>query len=166
MFADNVNVLKEMLKNTVDYITPLQELGEALTEAGLPSLFCDDRTHPNVLGQCIMARIFLRAQGLPVALPSVSDFENGWQEKPLPDDIKSRHSIETKWRDLHWVYPHQRDRTGDVPLEERIAFWKEELKKDLEKYFINMYTNYIENAHKDEEYLKEYLELADALYAK
>ncbi|MBE6696672.1 MAG: hypothetical protein E7587_09520 [Ruminococcaceae bacterium] len=166
MFEDNVKALSGMLKNTVDYLTPMQELGASLEEAGLPSLFCEDRTHPNVLGQNMMARILLRAQGLPVELPTLEDFKNGWQERKLPDDIKKRHAIETKWRDLHWVYPHQRDRTGNVPLEERIAFWKEELKKDLEQYFVNMYTNYVENAHMDDEYFKEYLALTDALYTK
>ena len=167
MFEDNVKALNGMLKNTVDYLSPMQELGAALADASLPSLFAEDRTHPNVLGQAIMARIFLSAQGLPVSLPSVEDFANGWQECPLPDDIKKRHAVEAKWRDLHWVYPHQRDRTGNVPLEERIAFWKEELKKDnLESYFITMYKNYVENAHKDDEYFKEYLALTDALYSR
>ena len=87
--------------------------------------------------------------------------------KALDKHISTRHKIEEKWRNLHWVYPHQRDRTGNVPLEERIAFWKEELKKDnLESYFITMYKNYVENAHKDDEYFKEYLALTDALYTK
>lgn len=166
MFENNKKALDGMLKNTVDYLTPMQQLGAALENAGLPSLFCEDRTHPNTFGQTVMARILLRAQGLPVTLPTLEDFKNDWQERKLPDDLVKRHKIEEKWRNLRWVYPHQRERTGEVPLEERIAFCKEELKKDLEKYFVNMYTNYIENAHKDDEYFKEYLALTDALYLK
>ena len=167
MFENNIKALDGMLKNTVDYLTPMQELGSALENAGLPSLFTEDRTHPNVLGQNMMARILLRAQGLPVTLPTLEDFKNGWQERKLPNDLVKRHEIEVKWRNLHWVYPHQRERTGEVPLEERIAFWKEELKKEgLDRYFVTMYTNYVENAHKDDEYFKEYLTITDALYSK
>ena len=165
MFEDNKNALSGMLKNTVDYLSPLQELGAALANAGLPSVFADDRTHPNDLGQAMMARIFLRAQGLPVILPSVDCFKCGWRERELPADLSDRLKLEWILRSLHWIYPHQKSLTGDLSLEGRVAFFEEELKKDLSEFHIRMYTNYVENAPKEDELFEEYLSMTNALYS-
>lgn len=166
MFYDNLNAIGDgILKNTVDYLTPMQALQAELCAMGGESLFAPDRTHPTPLGQRMMARIFLRAQGLPVMLPSAADITNGWRERGLPDVLTARRAAGLLWRDLHWVYPHQADRTRGLDLEGRIAFWTEELKKpNLPDYFRKMYTNYVENAHREEEFFSEYMRLTDALY--
>lgn len=166
MYYDNVAAIGEgVLKNTVDYLAPMQALQAELCAIGGPSLFAPDRTHPSPLGQRMMARIFLAAQGLPVALPSAEALADGWCERPLPDALAARRSAGLSWRDLHWVYPHQADRTRGLDLEGRIAYWRAELEKpNLPAYFRNMYTNYVEKAHREEEFFAEYLRLTDALY--
>ena len=166
MYHDNLAALGDgVLKNTVDYLTPMQSLQAELCAMGAPSLFAPDRTHPNPLGQRMMARIFLRAQGLPVMLPSASDLAGGWCERPLPEVLAERRAAGLRLRDLHWVYPHQQDRTRGLDLEGRIAFCREELKKpNLPAYSQTKYKNYIENARREEEFFSEYMRLTDALY--
>ena len=166
MYHDNLAAIGDgVLKNAVDYLAPMQALQAELCAIGGESLFAPDRTHPTPLGQRMMARIFLRAQGLPVMLPGAADIANGWRERQLPDALTARRAAGLRWRDLHWVHPHQADRTRGLDLAGRIDFWKQELlKPDLPDYFRRMYVNYVENAHCDEEYLAEYMRLTDALY--
>lgn len=166
MYECDLAALVGRLKNTVDYLCPIMSLQEALVASGRGTLFRVDRSHVNDLGQAIMARIFLRAQGLPVAVPTVSDLLLGWQEQPLPEGLHRRRNAGLRWRDLAWVYPHQKDRTPDMTLAERLAFWRQELTRgDLPPYFVKMYTNYVENAEKEPEYVAEYHALSEALYA-
>ncbi len=166
MYHDNLAAIGEgVLKNTVDYLTPMQALQAELCAIGGESLFAPDRTHPTPLGQRMMARILLRAQGLPVMLPSAEDIKNGWRERQLPEVLTARRAAGLRWRDLHWVYPHQADRTPGLDLDGRIEFWKNELlKPNLPDYFKSMYTNYVKNAYNEEEYFAEYMRLTDALY--
>ena len=166
MYHDNINAIgKENLKNTVDYLSPLQALQAELCAMGGPSLFTPDRTHPSELGQSVMARIFLAAQGLPVSIPSAKALLAGWQERELPLALRERRAVGLRWRDLSWVYPHQGHRTEGLDLDGRIAFWREESKRtDLPKYFIDMYRNYAENAKNEPSYIAEYLSRTDALY--
>ena len=165
MYHDNLAALDGKLKNSVDYITPLQRLQRELSVVGGPSLFAPDRTHPSELGQMMMARILLAAQGLPVSLPTAAEILDGWRERPLPEALKARRRAGLRVRDLHWVYPHQQERTPGMGLSERIAYWQEELKKpELPPYFISMYKNYVDNAAKEDEFFTEYLALTDALY--
>lgn len=166
MYYDNLAAIGDgVLEGTVDYLTPMQALQAELCAIGGESLFAPDRTHPSPLGQRMMARIFLRAQGLPVSLPSAADIANGWRERPLPEVLGARRVAELSWRDLHWVYPHQADRTKGLDPDGRIAFWQKELERpDLPDYFRKMYTNYVENAHREEEFFTEYMRLTDALY--
>jgi lysophospholipase L1-like esterase len=166
MYYDNIAAIGDgVLKNTVDYLAPMQALQAALCAIGGPSLFAVDRTHPSPLGQRMMARIFLAAQGLPVALPSAEALADGWCERPLPDALAARRAAGLRLRDLHWVYPHQQDRTKGLDLEGRIAFCREELNKpDLSAYSQTKYKNYIENARREEEFFSEYMRLTDALY--
>ena len=67
----------------MDYLTPFQDLQSELVKIGGPSLFTVDRTHASPIGQRIMARLFLRAQGLPVEIPSAELLADGWKEAPL-----------------------------------------------------------------------------------
>ena len=165
MYHDNLAALDGKLKNCVDYLTPMLRLQRECVAVGGPSLFAPDRTHPNELGQVMMARILLGAQGLPVSLPTAAELLAGWRERPLPAEIKRQRSAGLRVRDLHWVYPHQQERTVGLDLAGRIAYWSEELKKpDLSPYFINMYTNYVNNADKEEAYYAEYFAATDALY--
>ena len=166
MYADNLAAIGDgVLKNTVDYITPMQALQAELCAVGGESLFAPDRTHPTPLGQRMMARIFLRAQGLPVTLPSAEDIKDGWRERALPEMLTARRAAGLLWRDLHWVYPHQADRTRGLDLAGRIDFWQQELQKpNLNDYFRRMYENYVKNARHEEEYFAEYMRLTDALY--
>ena len=167
MFRDNLAAIGEdALKNTVDYLGPMQALQAELCAIGGPSLFAPDRTHPAELGQVMMARILLRAQGLPVTLPTAEAIAAGWHERVLPRALRERRSAGLRWRDLSWVYPHQADRTKGLDLDGRIAYWEEELKKpDLPPYFISMYKNYVANAKSGDAFMAEYLAKTDALYA-
>ena len=165
MYAKDVAALGDKIKNTIDYLTPIQALQAGLTAHGGPSLFRTDRTHLSDLGQAIMARILLRSQDLPVAIPTAADILCGWREHPLPHSLMLRRAAGLRWRDLTWVYPHQKDRTPNMELEERIAFWTRELQRDdLPPYFVKMYTNYVNNARQEPEYFAEYLALTKALY--
>ena len=166
MYYDNLAALSGKLKNTVDYLTPMQGLQSDLVALGGPSLFAPDRTHPNDLGQAVMARILLGAQGLPVSLPTAAGLLAGWRERPLPSALAERRHAELRWRDLHWVYPHQGDRTQGMGLSERIAFWRRELETPgLSQYFVNMYKNYVEHAAHEPEYFAEYMAMTDAIYS-
>ena len=168
MYHDNIAAVgADSLALTVDYLSPMQALQAELCACGGPSLFAPDRTHPNDLGQVVMARIFLAAQGLPVMLPTASTLADGWRERPLSARLRERRSAGLRWRDLSWVYPHQADRTPGMDLDGRIAFWTEELRRpDLPQYFINMYTNYVDHARNGDAYFSEYLALTDALYGE
>ena len=166
MYHDNLKAVgKASLKNTVDYLSPLQELQRGLVALGGPSLFAVDRTHPSPLGQEMMARILLRAQGLPVELPSAEAIVEGWRERPLSAKIRALHGASMKIRDLHWIYPHQRNRTEGMTLAERIEYWRAEIEKAEEgSYQHSMYKNYVENAEREPEYEAEFSALMAALY--
>ena len=166
MYRDNLAAIGEdALKNTVDYLTPMQTLQAELCAIGGPSLFAPDRTHPSELGQVVMARILLRAQGLPVTLPTAEAIAAGWRERVLPRALRERRSAGLRWRDLSWVYPHQADRTQGMDLDARIEFWgREAQREDLPPYFINMYRNYVANAKNGDAFLADYLAKTDALY--
>ena len=154
----------DAIKNTVDYLTPLQSLLKDLTAIGGPMLFAEDRTHPTPLGQAIMARIFLAAQGLPVSIPTAELLAEGWQDRELSPEIAERWQTESLWRSLHFVYPHQKHLCGDIPLKERIAFFAERAKNTEPGYIRNQYENYVNNADKEDGYFAKYMELTDKLY--
>lgn len=166
MFLENIAAIgTELLKNTVDVLSPMQQLQQRLCHIGGPSLFAPDRTHPNALGQAIMARILLQAQGLAVSLPSAEDIAAGFREKELSFALSERHAVEQKWRDLLFVHPHQGARVQGLDLDARIAFWKKEAEReDLALYFVEKYTFYAENAKKENAFREEYLARTDALY--
>ena len=154
----------DAIKNTVDYLSPLQALLERVAAMGGPTLFAPDRTHPSPLGQAMMARIFLRAQGLPVELPSAELLCAGWREAELSPILRERLSVEGAWRDLHFVYPHQRNLCGEVPLAERIAFFAERAKITEPGYIRNMFDYYVANAHREDELFQSYMKLTEELY--
>ena len=165
MYRDNLAAVpSEAIKATVDYLTPLQALLERVAAMGGPALFVPDRTHPSPLGQSMMARIFLRAQGLPVTLPSAELLCAGWCEAPLSPVVGERLAVEGSWRDLHFVYPHQRNLCGEVPLPERIAFFAERAKTEAPGYIKTMMEHYVANAAREEEIFRRYMELTEALY--
>jgi lysophospholipase L1-like esterase len=166
MYRDNLAAIGEgVLKNTVDYLTPMQALQTKLCAIGGPSLFMPDRPHPSELGQILMARILLASQGFPVALPTAEMLAAGWHGRVLPRVLRERRSAGNRWRDLSWVYPHQADRTEGLDLDARIEYWRREaLREDLPPYSRDMYKNYAENAKNEEEYLAAYLAMTDALY--
>ena len=165
LFAENCRALSGILKGSVDYLAPMQALQTGLYAVGGPSLFRVDRTHATPLGQQMMARIFLAAQGLPITVPSASVLAAGWKEAEMAAPIAERFAVEQDLRNIRWVDPHQAAETEGLDLEGRIAYWKAELEKpNLPAYFRNMYTNYVEKAHREEEFFAEYLRLTDALY--
>ena len=165
MYKKDIAALEGRLKNTADLLTPIQALQAELVARGGPSLFRVDRSHLTDLGLAIMARALLRAQELPVSIPTATDILSGWREHPLPEVLLRRREAGLRWRDLTWVYPHQKDRTRDMGLAERIAFWQEELKReDLPGYFVSMYTNYVKNAENEPDYIAEYMAIGDNLY--
>ena len=164
MYKKDIAALEGRLKNTADLLTPIQALQAELVARGGPSLFRVDRSHLNDLGLGIMARALLRAQELPVAIPTASAILSGWREHPLPERLALRREAGLRWRDLTWVHPHQGDRTKGLDLDGRIAFWTRELERDdLSSYFVNMYKNYVQNAKNEPAYIAEYLAMGEAL---
>lgn len=166
MYKRDIAALEGRLKNTADLLTPIRALQAELVARGGPSLFRVDRSHLTDLGLAIMARALLRAQELPVSIPTATDILAGWREHPLPEALARRREAGLRWRDLTWVYPHQGDRTKGMELDERIAFWTKELTRtDLSPYFVNMYKNYVQNAKNEPAYVAEYLAMGEALYS-
>ena len=165
MFGDNVTAIGvENLKNTVDYLTPLQKLQGELVAVGGPSLFVPDRTHPSPLGQQMMARIFLAAQGLEVSLPSAREIADGWCEEALSAPIRERCTFENSWRNLHFVYPHQRNLCGEIPLKERIEFFRARIESEPVGYLRSMLEYYVKDAEREDEIFAEYLRRTEELY--
>ena len=166
MYRDNLAAIGEgNLKNTVDYLSPIQALQAEICAMGGPSLYEGDRTHLSVLGQAMMARVLLASQGLPVTLPSAAALAAGWREKPLSQALRERHAIEHRWRDLAWVYPGRAESTRGLTLDAGIEFWRREaLREDLPAYYPKLYRHYVENAKNEEAILGDYLAKTDALY--
>ncbi len=158
-------------KNTVDYRTPFQALQKACAERGLPSLFQPDRTHPNNIGQEIMARIFLAGQGLPVLLPTAEDFAEGYCEAALSPELTETLRRGSGLADIAFIYPHQANRCPGLDLAGRIAYWQAEAEKLTEdtpgnRYMRSMIRHYAEHAPCEEKLREEYRAAVDALYAK
>jgi lysophospholipase L1-like esterase len=168
LFDENCRALAGMLKGTVDYMTPFQALQAATLAVGAPSLFTIDRIHASPLGQRLMARIFLAAQGLPVALPTAEMLAAGWQEAPLTPAIAERFGVEQILRNIRWVDPHQADKTEGLDLEGRIAYWTRavEERRGLAQYdwAVSLYRVYLENARNEEALVARLEALTDALY--
>lgn len=168
-YAENRQVIPG-LKNTVDYRTPFQALQQACVARGLPSLFQPDRTHPNALGQEMMARIFLAGQGLPVLLPTAEDFAEGYREPDFSPELSDLCRRGANLADIAFIYPHQARRCPDMDLSARIAYWQAEAEKltadtPSDKYMRNMIRNYIERAPGEEELQAAYRAAVDALYS-
>ncbi len=167
LYAENCRAIPG-LKHTVDWTGPLQTLMADLVALGGPALFEADRTHPNALGQQMMATIFLAAQGFPVCLPTATELLAGEGRLTLPPMLRERHAIEGKLRNLSWVYPHQRACTGEMALCERIAYWNgraEEVQNDSQQAWpYRMYKFYVDHAEDEAAWREEYLRLTDALY--
>ena len=168
LFRENCRTLAEVLCGTVDYLTPMQRLQAELCALGGPSLFTEDRTHASMLGQRLMARIFLAAQGLPVALPSAGLLAAGWQEAPLSPELSERHRVEQLLRNIRWVDPHQTAETCGLDLEGRIAYWTEVVRERRglaqHDWAVSLYRVYLENARNEEELVTKLETLTDALY--
>lgn len=168
LFRENCRTLAGALCGTVDYLTPMQSLQAELVALGGPSLFTADRTHASMLGQCLMARIFLAAQGLPVTLPSAELLAAGWQEAPLSPALAERHGVEQILRNIRWVDPHQAAETSGLDLEGRIAYWTRaiEEKRGLAQHdwAVSLYRVYLENARREDALVAKLETLTDALY--
>ncbi len=153
------------LKNTVDWLTPMQQLQAELAPHGV-SLFKEDRTHPSPCGQAVMAALLLRAQGLSVPFPSAEAILRGDFPAPLSEAIRARWEVEHTLRDLFWIHPHQANRCPDAKsLEERVAFWREQAKTlPAGDWTRSMYEHYAARAAEEPALFADYLAKTDALY--
>lgn len=168
LYDENCRALDSVLKAKVDYFTPFQRLQSELLAIGGPSLFSDDRTHASVIGQHMMARIFLRSQGLPVELPSAELIASGWCEAPLSPALEKRFALEQTLRNVRWVDPHQAKDTEGLDLDMRIAYWERAIEegRGLARYgwAVPLYRSYIENVKKESEIVAELEAMTEALY--
>ena len=168
LYRENCCVLSGILRATVDYMGPMQALQAELCAIGGPSLFTVDRTHASMLGQRMMARIFLAAQGLPVILPSAEMLKVGWQEAALSPEIAERFATEQILRHIRWVDPHQAAETAGLDLEGRLAYWEAAVKKEqgLARYewARSLYRVYLDNARQEDEIIARLEAMTDALY--
>ena len=168
LYHENCRALSGVVRATVDYMGPMQTLQRELCAIGGPSLFTVDRTHASMLGQRMMARIFLAAQGLPVALPSAEMLKAGWQETPLSPEIAERFATEQILRHVRWVDPHQAAETEGLDLEGRIAYWEEAVKKEqgLARYewARSLYRVYLDNVRQEGALVSRLEAQTDALY--
>lgn len=168
LFRENVAALSGKLKATVDYLTPFQSLQGGLLAHGGPSLFTPDRIHASPLGQRIIARIFLAAQGLPVTLPTPALLAAGWQEAPYSPVLSERFATEQILRNIRWVDPHQAAETEGLDLPARLAYWQKQVeeRRGLAAYdwAVSLYRVYLEHAAREEEIAARLDELSDALY--
>lgn len=168
LFGVNSTALADVLKQTVDYMTPFQKLQAELVSIGGPSLFTVDRTHASALGQRLMARIFLAAQGLPVALPTAELLKDGWQEAQLSPALSERFATEQILRNIRWVDPHQAKETEGLDLEGRIAYWEKAIEEGTglarHAWAVSLYRVYLENVRNEDEIVKRLEALTNALY--
>lgn len=168
LFRENCAALAGRLKATVDYLTPFQMLQGGLLALGGPSLFTPDRIHASPLGQRMMARIFLAAQGLPVTLPTPAVLVAGWQEPPYSPVLAERFATEQILRNIRWVDPHQAAETAGLDLDGRIAYWQKQVdeRRGLAVYdwAVSLYRVYLENARCEAEIAARLDALSDALY--
>ena len=168
LFAENCRALSGILKGSVDYLTPMQTLQTGLYAIGGPSLFRVDRTHATLLGQQMMARIFLAAQGLPVTLPSAAMLAAGWKEAELSAPIAERFAIEQDLRNIRWVDPHQSAETEGLDLDGRIAYWTKaiEERRGLARHdwAVPLYREYLRLVRQEDEIVARLEAATDALY--
>lgn len=175
MYQRNLDALLGKIVGTVDYLTPMQSLQGELVALGGPSLFEDDRTHPNPLGQAMMARILLASQGLPVKLPTAELLASGWCERPLSPEGEAAWQAGVALRDLVWFRPSHQKATEGMTLDGRVAYYREEIAKierrddpDMCEYdrecLGRSYRFFVENAYREEEMRADYYEKTAALY--
>lgn len=168
LYEENCRALSGMLTQTVDYLTPIQTLQSELLTAGGPSLFTVDRTHASPLGHQLMARIFLRAQGLPVVLPSAALLTAGWREAPLSPGLAERLELERVIRNIRWVDPHQAAETVGLDLEGRMAYWEKAIaeRRGLARHdwAVSLYRSYLDNVRQESELVDRLEAMTDALY--
>lgn len=168
LFEGNKAAFGGILKGTVDYLSPFQKLQAEVISIGGPSLFAVDRTHASALGQRLMARIFLAAQGLPVALPSAEMLAAGWQEAPLSAPLAERFATEQILRNIRWVDPHQGAETEGLDLDGRIAYWMRvvEERRGLAQYdwAVSLYRVYLDNVRNEAQLVDKLEAMTKALY--
>ena len=168
LYAESCRALSGILKGSVDYLTPMQTLQTGLYAIGGPSLFRIDRTHATLLGQQMMARIFLAAQGLPVTVPSAAMLAAGWKEAELSAPIAERFAIEQDLRNIRWVDPHQSAETEGLDLDGRIAYWTKaiEERRGLARHdwAVPLYREYLRLVRREDEIVAHLEAVTDALY--
>ena len=168
LYRENCRTLAPMLKGTVDYLTPFQALHAQLLAVKGPAIFRPDRTHATPLGQQMMARILLREQGLPVALPTAEMLRDGWCEAPYDDKLKPRFRVEQVLRNVRWVDPHQAAETEGLSLDERIAYWQRVVDERrglaATDWAVPLYQQYLDNVRNEAALEAELDALTDALY--
>ncbi len=151
------------IKLNVNLITPMTRL---LTECEGNSFINPDRVHPNNVGHEIMARIFLKAQGFDVDIPtpenilSPESFLTGYSETNM-----KRMSAENKLRTLMFIEWNVQFGRETMTEKQKVEFWKgyaEEFSK-ISDYHKSCAYNYIENKLNENTYLSEILELTDEL---
>ena len=170
IFEADIQALSPLgLHGTVNFSTPMNDLLPALKERALPSFIGPDRVHPTELGHDLMARIFLHAQGLLPALPTVEDIANGSASMPpLSDKNKARKEAESLWRSTAYLDFNVHWGQEIMSLEEKCAYWRERLKtiEDQNGYLYRCASLYPERKTHEKEYFDLLMQRTDEMYAQ
>lgn len=112
------------------------------------AIFSKDRLHPSLHGGYIMAKVFLKAQGIDIG-----------EEKPIPEYITEWDTTVGNFRQLYTAECMMR-LDPSKPVEERLKRAQELLgNPDTNSWYLSLSDNYLKNKTKQAEILKHTIEL-------
>lgn len=154
----------------VDYSTEMTSFNRDLQEIDPKAslIGSGDRVHPTPGGQAFMAKVFLRAQGFDVALPTAEEY---LKDAPLPE-LSAKNAVrwecENLCRNLRATEYFLTGDKWDAPAEEKYALIKAFAEKPEPgphaEYFTRLANQYLENGAEAEAHNARLLALTDALY--
>lgn len=158
-------VAKEHGAEVVDFFTPMLEFVNSVRKINKNAAFIrEDRTHPNDLGNSVMAKLFLLAQGFNnVVVPTAQNIADGSVFTPeSPRMVKRREAEE----EVQYMYACEwlalRD-FREAPEEKRLAEAKRIFETSEDGLIKFLTQKYVENINKTEQNLKILKEITTAL---
>lgn len=150
----------------VDFFTPMLEFVDTVRKINKDTAFIkEDRTHPNDLGNSIMAKLFLNAQGFKnVPMPTAENIADKSIYTPETERMQIRREAEENVQYFYaaeWLILRN---YRDFSIEEKKSKVKEFLKNSEEGYFKSVAEKYLNIADSLEKNRKKLIEVTEDIY--
>ncbi|MFA7636192.1 MAG: SGNH/GDSL hydrolase family protein [Monoglobales bacterium] len=143
----------------VDFYSEMTEMIYRLREENLHNnIINPDRVHPNQLGNEVMARIFLRAQGFDLDLPQNIAYWEKQADEPYLPEVQKKQEIETLLRAMCFVRWSVLSETPEEKWDEELAkVYNDPDDSDFSIYRKNSIKIWYDNIDKKQELEKQLL---------